>query len=417
MFNFAKAFRRYLRSERGNTAIMYALSAVPVMLAVGAGVDFARYNAAQTHMQAALDTAALAGAAAAGLSDAQRVAAAEAAFDANIAQGALEGVTADKDFNVVAGTLITKASADMPMSIMHLAGIGNFPVMGEAQVDLAMDKKAEIALVLDYSGSMGDVSGSKVKYVAMKDAASKLVTDLTATNPGKIKFGLVPFSHHVYTTLPKAHVVGASGAGTWTGCTQDRRYPHNLTDNTPTGSNATKWGQPFAPDHAAWGCSGYVSNQLVVRPLTNNATAVTGQLAAMRPYAWTHIALGAEFGYHLLSPNAPYTEGVSYSDSTVQKFMIVLTDGMQTEPGFGPGSTRSVAHGEDNLESICENAKDSGITIVTLAFDLNDSSTRARLRDCASGSDNFFIADDDTDLSEAFEAIKVAIASEIYLKK
>ena len=34
-----------------------------------------------------------------------------------------------------------------------------------------------------------------------------------------------------------------------------------------------------------------------------------------------------------------------------QKFMVVLTDGAQTEPAFGPGSTRTVAQGEANLES------------------------------------------------------------------
>jgi hypothetical protein len=54
---------------------------------------------------------------------------------------------------------------------------------------------------------------------------------------------------------------------------------------------------------------------------------------------------------------------------------------------------------------------------VTLAFDLDDTTTRARLRDCASSTDDFFVAADDTDLSAAFEAIKLAIVNEIYLKK
>lgn len=417
MFNLGEAVLRFWRNDRGNTAIMYAISAIPVMLAVGAGVDFARYSNAQTHMQAALDAAALAGGAASGQTNAQRLAAANATFDANIESGGAAGLTVSKNFRIEGGVLSTAAAADMPMAVMQLAGISDMAVTGEAQVGLALDKKAEIALVLDYSGSMGDVSGTKVKYVAMKNAAIQLVTDLTAANPGKIKFGLVPFSHHVYTSLNKSHVLGTSGSGTWTGCTQDRQFPYNLKDSTPTSVNKSKWGQATAPDHAASGCSGYVSNKLIVKPLTTNSSAVKTQLGAMRPYAWTHIALGVEFGYHLLSPNAPYTEGVSYSDTDTEKFMIVLTDGMQTEPAFGPGATRSVAQGESNLEKLCDNAKASGITIVTLAFDLDDTSTRARLRNCASGTDNFFIADDDTDLSAAFEAIKTAIASEIYLKK
>ncbi len=417
MFGIRKALHRFRNNSQGNTAIMYALSAIPIMLAVGTAVDFGRYNSAQTHMQAALDTAAIAGAAAVGKSDSARIAIAEAAFDANFAGGAGAGLSVSKDFRVASGTLITSASALLPMAIMQLAGIGDFPVEGEAQVGLSSEKKAEIALVLDYSGSMGEISGSKVKYIAMKDAATKLVTDLTAANPGKTRFGLVPFSHHVYTTLDKAHVLGTSGTGTWTGCTQDRRYPFNLTDATPTGTAGSKWGQAFAPEHASSGCSGYVSNKLAVKPLTTDTAAVKTQLAAMRPYAWTHIALGVEFGYHLLSPNAPYAEGAAYSDIDTKKFMVVLTDGMQTEPAFGPGSARNVTQGEMNLEKICDNAKASGITMVTLAFDLYDTSTRSRLKNCASGAANFFVANDDSDLSAAFESIKLAIATEIYLKK
>ena len=82
--------------------------------------------------------------------------------------------------------------------------------------------------------------------------------------------------------------------------------------------------------------------RLSTLPLTDDFTAIGKQLDVMKPYAWTHIALGAEFGYHLLSPNAPYTEGAAYADKTTRKVMVLLTDGEQTEPGFGSGS-RSVA--------------------------------------------------------------------------
>lgn len=417
MFNIRKTISRFWNSQRGDTAIMFAISAIPVMLAAGAAIDYASYSNAKTHLQAALDTAAIAGAAASGKSDSERASIAEAAFDANLADGPAAGYDIDSEFKVESGVFIANASVDVPTSIMKLAGIPEMNVSGGAEVGLAGNKKAEIALVLDYSGSMGEVSGSKVKYVAMRVAASKLVSDLALASPGKVKFGLVPFSHHVYVTLPKAFVKGASGTGNWTGCTQDRKYPHNLTNATPTASDASKWNQPVAPEHASDGCGGYAPNKLIVRPLTSDDAAVKSQLAAMKPYAWTHIALGVEFGYHLLSDNLPFDQAAPKSDTETQKFMIVLTDGMQTEPAFGPGTTRNVAQGEKNLEKLCANAKADGIRIVTLAFDLNDSTTRARLKNCASDADSFFVADDDTDLSAAFEDIKVAIASEIYLRK
>jgi Flp pilus assembly protein TadG len=417
MFGIQDLISRLRRSDRGNTSIFYALAALPIMLGVGASLDFARYNNAATHLQAAVDAAALSGAAAVGKTNAQRVAIAEASFAANLASGPASGLLATTDFRVQSNTLITDVSAEMPLTLMKLAGINTMPMKTTAEVDLAMDKKAEVVLALDYSGSMEDVAGSKVKYIAMREAATKLVDDLSAANPGKVKFGLVPFSHHVYVTLDKAFVKGASGVGTWTGCTQDRKYPYNLSSATPTSATPTKWNQPMAPDHAGWGCSGYVDNHLAVKPLTTDKTAIDNQLAIMTPYAWTHIALGVEFAWHLLSDNAPFTEGAPASDKDTRKFMVLLTDGYQTEPAFGPGGVRTVAQGESNLASLCTNAKADGITIITLAFDLDDTSTRARLKTCASAEDDFFVVSDDTDLTKAFETIKLAIATQLFLKK
>jgi hypothetical protein len=153
--------------------------------------------------------------------------------------------------------------------------------------------------------------------------------------------------------------------------------------------------------------------------LTNDFGAVTDQLDVMRPYEWTHIALGAEFGWHVLSPNAPFTGGSSYSDKGTQKVMVLLTDGLQTEPAYGPGNgKRSVGNGERNLETICAGMKKDDITIVTVAFDLHDTATRRRLRNCATDPDkNFFVAEDDEDIAQAFEEIKSQIAAKIYISK
>jgi hypothetical protein len=66
---------------------------------------------------------------------------------------------------------------------------------------------------------------------------------------------------------------------------------------------------------------------------------------------------------------------VSYDDEETQKFMVVLTDGAQTEPAFGPGGARTVSQGESNLEAFCTNAKTARITMITIAYDLGDNAT------------------------------------------
>ena len=411
-------FKRFSANTKGTIAVTYALSLVPILAAAGAAIDFARYSSMQTQMQGALDASTLAAAAAKDKTAAQRIQIGKDSFASNMATGFASNYTSTIVFTVNDTTVQATATAKLPTTILAAAGINEFDVNTNSDVKIPEIKKAEIALVLDYSGSMGDVAGSEVKYVAMRQAAIKLIDDITKDNADKVKFALVPFSHNVYTTLPKSNVLGQTGGGNWTGCTQDRKYPYNLTDATPTSTAGAKWGQADAPDHAAWGCNGYIARDLKIRALTNNFTAVKSQLNTMYPYAYTHVALGVEFGYHVLSPNAPYSEAVSYTDTGTVKYMVVLTDGAQTEPAFGPGTTRTVAQGNSNLEALCTNAKASGITMITVAFDLDDNSQTQRLKNCSTNSaTDFYAANTSSDVAMAFQTITNAITATAFLSK
>lgn len=413
---FTSVFPRYMSDQKGTVAVLFALAVVPLLLAAGVAIDIVRYSSAKTGLQAALDAGALTIAAATNLSSADRLAAGYSTFGENI-EAAVSGISVTPNFNLEDDKVVASASFDLPVGLMKLAGLSAMTVSAESEVTVPENKKAEIALVLDYSGSMKETLSGQVKYIAMRKAAKQLVKELADSNPTKVKFGLVPFSHHVWVTLPKQYVLGQIGAGAWTGCTQDRRFPYNITDATPLLSTLSKWGQPIAPVHASSDCNAYVPNQLIVKPLTDDFAAINSQLDSMKPYAWTHIALGAEFGYHLLSPNAPFTEGTSYSDKSTQKILVLLTDGMQTEPAFGPGP-RTVAQGEKNLEAICENAKASGITIMTIAYNIDDATTVDRLRNCTTDpTKDFFSVEEGENIAAAFDAIKQQIITAIRIGK
>ena len=411
--------KRFGTCQKGNIAILYALSAVPVFITAGSAVDYIRYLANTTELQAALDSASLAAAAAKDATNAERVAVAEATFAMNLGHGDLPGADIAHNFEINNNTVVAAANMDMSTSLMKLAGIDSMKLSISSEIAVPPDKKAEIALVLDYSGSMSDTIAGGVKYVAMKNAAKDLISDLEAANPAKVKFALVPFSHHVYGTFSKAHILGQSGSGNWTGCTQDRKYPYNLTDATPISSdNNTKWGQPQAPVHASSGCSGYVSHHLAMKPLTDDFTGLKSQLDAMTPYAWTHIALGVEFGFQMLTENDTFADNASYADDETEKFMVVMTDGAQTEPAFGPGSTRTVTQGESNLETLCTNAKAKGITVITIAYDLDDNATTNRLKNCATDPNtNFFVANNTAAVTSAFDNIKTIITAQVFISK
>jgi Flp pilus assembly protein TadG len=409
--------REFASNQKGTIALLFALAVVPLLLAGGIAIDVVRYVSAKTALQSALDAGALAAAAATNLSTSARIAAGKAVFGDNVAASVNGGESVTESFALSGNKVVASASFGLPVSLMQLAGFSTMEIDAESEINIPDKKKAEIALVLDYSGSMKDVLNGEVKYIAMRNAAKGLVNDLAAANPANVKFGLVPFSHHVWVSLPEQYVLGQTGTGAWTGCTQDREYPYNLSDATPTSDPASKWGQPIAPDHASNGCGAYVPNSLTVQPLTGDFAAIDAQLDAMKPYAWTHIALGAEFGFHLLSPNAPFTEGAAYSDTTTRKIMVLLTDGKQTEPAFGPGG-RTVAQGEENLAAICASAKSAGITVMTIAYNIDDATTVDRLRNCTSDpAKNFFSVEDGENIASAFDSVKQQITAQIRIGK
>lgn len=418
MQKFLGKVKQFAADGAGSIAITFAVSAIPVLIGAGAAIDYGRYVAVTTNMAASLDAASLAGATAGGTTDAQKVKIATDVFNQNISSGAAGGISMNASFIMVKGTMVGDVSTNLPMAFMNIVGIATMPAVVHNEVGPGASKKAEVALVLDYSGSMADPAGGQIKYVAMGQAATKLIDDLTAKDPSKVKVGLVPFSQHVYGTLPGSMVLGG-GNGSWTGCTQDQQYPYNLSDAAPVANvAASKWGQPMVvhPWHSS--CADYAAHSLFMRPLTNDFTSLKTQITAMTPYQNTHIALGAEFGYQMLSPNGAFADAVPYTDKSTVKFMVLLTDGTQTEPAFGPGGARNVSQGDSNLQSICGNAKTSGVIIVTIAYDLADNAQQQRLKACATNPNSgFFVVNSANDVSQAFQSITAAIQNTVYLSK
>lgn len=96
---FVGALKRLGRDRRANVALMFSLLAVPLMLAVGVGVDYGMAAKTRLQMQAALDAAVLAGAAASSSqSQTAAVGVARRVFAADT-QSLTSGVTTSFAFN------------------------------------------------------------------------------------------------------------------------------------------------------------------------------------------------------------------------------------------------------------------------------------------------------------------------------
>ncbi|MEC9368553.1 MAG: hypothetical protein VX871_07650, partial [Pseudomonadota bacterium] len=79
-------------------------------------------------------------------------------------------------------------------------------------------------------------------------------------------------------------------------------------------------------------------------------------------------------------------------------------------------SSQLAAAMDTKTSEACTNVKAAGITVYTIAFDLDDADTVALLRNCASGSSRAFSINNGDALISIFEAIageinKLRIAS------
>ncbi len=423
---------RFADDKSGAVALMFAFAVIPLILAAGAAVDFHRVGSAKAEVQAALDASALAAAAAKpGTTETDRRRAALDTFEANLQGGLASKLAGMANVDFSDGNVTVSYDGKLPTLLLRAAGFLKNEFSATSTATINLPARAEIAMVLDYSSSMGKYSAGQKKYVTMRKAAIDMLNGLTDNGRNKeVKFGLVPFSHNVYTSLPGRFVLGAGG-GNWTGCTYDRGYPFNTTSSRPGGNSKSKWGQPKPTDfggyrgQSRYHCDGYdhngrgyQANQLKVRALSSQHSATISQLQAMKPYGYTNISLGVEFGWHLLEPGAPFSAR-GHDDEKNKKFVVILTDGKQTTPAFGPGGSRDRFDGESNLSTLCTNIKaGEKITVITIAFALDDNATETRLRNCSSDPDkHFFKAESANDLTRAFEEIQQQIAKAVYLSK
>lgn len=425
------SLKSFLRGRRGSTSVMFGLAALPCFVATAVAVEYSHLSRADAELQALNDAAALAAASAYSSGSDDYADIAETYINKNKSDG---GPLTDINVSSTATpnsddqTMTIEAEVEIPTVMGNLLGSEYNQIHAKSTVSLPVfseHNKGEIVLVMDYSQSMEDPVNGEMKYRTMRDEAVNLIEDISQDGENQdVMFGLVPFSDMVRVTMTRSYFNGQTSTANWTRCVADRKYPYNTQSTTPTSgtSNTTK----FIDEGNC--TSTYARNYLNVRDLTTSHAGTIAQIQDMKPSAMTHIALGMEWAYHLLSPNAPYTSGTAFGTEGVLKAVVLLTDGRQTADGWGPNNyiwDKSPEQAEENLEKLCDNLKADGVRVITVSFDLNDSmesETEQRLQDC-SGDINepsgtyYFNTDTKEELADAFGTIKDELARTMYLSE
>lgn len=148
------AFRR---CNRGNVAILFALSAVPLFGVAGMALDYARAVDGRTQLQTALDGAVLAGAVAAG----EEISTAQNFFDAAVAHYDLDGAAANFTFGTD-GALSGAAHAVVPSTLLKVMNIADVEIGANSAVKLG-GKGGVCILVLDPSANQSFLANSGAK--------------------------------------------------------------------------------------------------------------------------------------------------------------------------------------------------------------------------------------------------------------
>lgn len=294
--------REFTVSRRGNVAMMFGIALVPIMIAAGVGLDFARSALVRSQMSTALDAAALAVGSTPGLNHDTAEALAQKYFQANYSGDTGNGaptVTIAAD-GYGKGSVTISASYDLPTTLLKAIGQDTVPVTTSATVVWGQTK-LWVALVLDNSGSMaqGDSSGSKM--TALKNASHQLLTILqnAASAPGEVKVAIVPFDRNVNVGTG---AVNASWID-WTDWEAPPTYPGTVYDYAIANKYSSN---PATISFEAWGpgdkCPFTDKNNNRISPFgfrcitgTNNSSSTDDRIPGAGTYAG-YICPGVDSG-------------------------------------------------------------------------------------------------------------------------
>ncbi|MFN3353161.1 MAG: pilus assembly protein TadG-related protein [Brevundimonas sp.] len=200
---------------------------------------------------------------------------------------------------------------------------------------------------------------------------------------------------------------------------------HHKYDNEPRDDLTTS----FGPNR---GCD----LQPVIR-LTNDYGALRTAVNNMVATGNTQVPLGAMWGWHTLSPNAPFGDGRPYGEERLLKIMILMTDGENVLSGANNPNNSTynaqgyiwqgrlgITSGSDSVrravmdnrldhptpgeEDLCGNMKAQGIVIYTVAVQV-DTQAQNVMRRCATSEEHYFNVNSASAIGDAFDRIAGSI--------
>jgi Flp pilus assembly protein TadG len=428
---FRGAARRFIKADRGNIAIIFAVALVPILGFIGAAVDYTRANSARSSMQSALDSTALMiskDLSQGIITTSQITTKAQAYFNALYTNTDAKSVSVSATYTASNGslgsTVQVSGSGAVTTDFMKVAGFPNINFNSSSTAAWGTTKM-RVALALDNTGSMADAG----KMAALIPAAKNLIDQLkaSANSPGDVYISIVPFSRDVnvgasnynqnwvdFSDWDSANQTCSGGGwswggwswsggnctpkahNTWNGCVTDRDQNYDIQSTAPTPSNPSTL---FVAEQ-------YTSCPVELMPLSYDWTALKAKIDTMTPDGNTNQAIGLAWGWLSLNQTSPLNAPAEDPNYTYKKAIILMTDGLNTQNRW----TTNASTIDARQTLLCNNIKAANIIIYTVQVNTDGDPTQAVLQNCASGTDKFFVLTSASQIMAAFNSIGTSLS-------
>lgn len=447
-----RAAIRFAEDRSGNFAVLFCMAMTAVMMAVGFGVNLTQAYHVKSSLHAALDAAVTSTArdiTTGVIKKEDSRSAVEKLLSANS-----NGTFADKGVFVL-DTLTMDETTKTLEATAHAYVDSAFPLFGyDPKVEITSaalysDKKVEIAMMLDVTGSMAENWWRKTNKIKdLRDAASNAVglvmkQNRDPDNP-RVRVAIVPYADAVNigelaedvqfvekeggSDLPPpigAPVLASAGPRP-DNCVTERKRRNGKPDFTDDGPFTERINNEGKRYYAKVNRDDRLKREDNVRfcpvaemvPLTADSEKLLAAIGEFRADGVTAGAIGVQWAYYMLSPewrpaikDAGLGAGpADYNKKKIAKVAILMTDGQFNTAFADVGKHDAVrikqgSKSRSYAESLCKNMKDDGIEIYTIGFDLNAPDMNAEERDQAkSVLKNCSSPDTDNKIKHYFEA-------------
>jgi len=424
-----KQLAKFKKKEDGNVAMTFSLMLVPVLILVGAAIDYSRLSSVHKKLQDAADAAALNAALAySSDEDTNLNEIGNQAFDEN-AYATDKMVILNKNASMTENNSVSYVlNGKLDPIFVQLFGYPKLDFTVESEASLLASKGLEVAIAFDVTNSMTHGTNWQDSMAVIENTLEGMKDFAGEDN---FYVSLVPFADGVNIGDANKNWVGGSIPNGWEGCVSPREeidgpFAWAIDDDTAMT-------QPFT---AMLPGEKYENSPYSSSPFPKNCpnTAITGPTSEPNEIIKAANGLtsggtgrfdqGLAWAWRLLSPKWQGDWGLeNYPTSDTngrKKKIIFLTDGrseayssyMSREQSWGFNNGSIVAF--EHIVELCRKVKAADIELYVLQTGGNPHAV-SYLQQCASSPEHYYTVSQTSDITIAFSDILNEFESDLRL--